>query len=472
VTTSPPGTGATGAAGIAAATRGAPAAGPRLWRSPWPAEDGGPRRQQASREPGGLSIAAGDRLELAAVRDAFASTMIVLREPGEVLALRHTLGTRPLRDPTESWVERLDPRTLAPLAVSPRLPGGPFWPGGVAAHADGALYVVHGRHCHRLSADLEVLAARELPQPRPYNSFVVLSDGTLVMKEIDRELRAPAHLTVLDPSTLEPRCPELALEEPAIARLSADGDDVYIVGTTTVWRYRWDGERLERDPEWQVRYHGGPRHSYGWDPVIAGGQLWFMDNGHHDYATTMRGAGLAAGPVRLLRASLTDPQDVEAVEISGLPRGTVTNPPLYDPVRRIALGYDSGNGVVQAFRFRNQLQPLWRAKLDHAAHMVLFPATGELVLHDFRGPRFSRTWLGRRLGQAGSGLARSPRIRRAVARGSADQVVVVDIESGAERARCPVPSLFQSVLFPAPGFARDLYWCTFSTLARLEVVPA
>jgi hypothetical protein len=29
--------------------------------------------------------------------------------------------------------------------------------------------------------------------------------------------------------------------------------------------------------------------------------------------------------------------------------------------------------------------------------------------------------------------------------------------------------MFQSVLFPAPGWDRDLYWCTFSTLARLAV---
>jgi hypothetical protein len=32
--------------------------------------------------------------------------------------------------------------------------------------------------------------------------------------------------------------------------------------------------------------------------------------------------------------------------------------------------------------------------------------------------------------------------------------------------------MFQSVLFPAPGWGRDLYWCTFSTVARLEVAPA
>ncbi len=48
--------------------------------------------------------------------------------------------------------------------------------------------------------------------------------------------------------------------------------------------------------------------------------------------------------------------------------------------------------------------------------------------------------------------------------------MIVDIETGDERARARVPSMFQSVVFPAPGFDRDLYWCTFSTLARLEVV--
>lgn len=69
-----------------------------------------------------------------------------------------------------------------------------------------------------------------------------------------------------------------------------------------------------------------------------------------------------------------------------------------------------------------------------------------------------------------SGLAQSASLRRAMSRRASDEVVVLDIGTGLERARCPVPTMFQSVLFPAPGLERDLYWCTFSTLARLEVV--
>lgn len=440
-------------------------------RGRWPAEDGGATREQACPPPAGLRISANERLELAARRDAFASTMIVLREPGEVFVLRHTMGRRPLRDPSECWVEKLDPLTLEPVSASPRLAGGPFWPGGLAVHADGSLHAVHGRHCHRLSAGLELLATRQLPHNRPYNSFVSFKDGTLVMKETDRELRRPAHLSLLDPEGLEPRAPDEVVEEPSIARLSADGDVLYVVGTTTIWRYHWDGHRCTRDERWHFSYHGGPAHSYGWDPVISGGHVWFLDNGSHDYSSTMRGAGLAKGPIRLVRVSISDCADVEAVEVSGVERGTATNPPVYDPGRRIAVGYDSGNGIVQAFRFDGGLVPLWRAALNHAAHMILFPATGELVLHHHRGPGLAQTKLGRRIGQAASGLARSPRVRESLARRAADEVVVLDIESGREKARCVVPTMFQSVLFPAPGFERDIYWVTFSTLARLAVVP-
>ncbi len=446
-----------------------PGAGP-LWPGHWCAEDGGPTRRQTVRARAGLEISSQETLALAAHRDAHASTMVILRDPGEVYVLRHTLGRRPLRDETVAWVERVDPHTLAPVARSPELAGGPFWPGGLAAHGDGALHVVHGRFCHRLSAALELLGTRELPQPRPYNSFVALADGTLAMKDINRELDEPAQLTLLEPATLEPAGPELTLPEPAIARLSAEGNLLYVVGTTTVWRYHWDGRQLVRDPGWEFRYHGGTGHSYGWDPVIAGGHVWFLDNGAHDYVTTMRGAALSTGPVRLIRVSTSDCADHEIVEVSGLSRGAVTDPPLYDAERKIAVGYDSANGVVQAFRFDGRLMPLWRLELDHAAHMVFFQATGELVMHHFRSGRFARTQLARRPGRATAGLARSAAVRRAMASRTADEVVVLDIETGAERARCPVPSMSQSVLFPAPGFGRDLYWCTFSTLARLEVV--
>ncbi|MGH7804875.1 MAG: hypothetical protein ACREQJ_11045, partial [Candidatus Binatia bacterium] len=233
-------------------------------------------------------------------RDAFAATMLVLRDPGELFALRHTLDPRALHAGVHAWVERLDPVSVAPLARSADLAGGPFWPGGMAAHANGSLYVVFGRHCHRLGADLAVQAPRELPRDRPYNSFVILDDGVLVMKDIGHDSPEPALLSVLE-ANLEPACEPVAVPERSIARLSADGNTVYVVGDTSIFRFHWHpaARRLVRDDAWQFRYRTERGQSYAWDPVLAGGHAWFMDNGDHDYVTAMLGAGRAPGAIHL-----------------------------------------------------------------------------------------------------------------------------------------------------------------------------
>jgi hypothetical protein len=441
------------------------------WNSPWPAEDGGPRRAQAPHGLAGLRLGAGERLQVTS-RDAFAATMLVLREPGELFLLRHTLDPRALDHPSTAWVERLDPVTLAPLARSADLAAGPFWPGGLAVHANGSLYVVFGRYCHRLGADLSLQGSFELPRARPYNSFVILDDGVLVMKDIGVATAEPARLTVLEPM-LERACDDVAVPERSIARLGADGNTVYVVGDATTFRFHWDRAacRLVRDDAWQYRYRTNADQSYAWDPVLEGGHAWFMDNGDHDYVTTMLGAGRAAGPIHLFRVSLADACDATSVGISGLPHGTCTNPPLYDAARRVALGYDSGNGVLAAFRVddRGALAPLWRRDVATAAHLLHYPDTGEVVVDDFRSRTAPRSARLRSLSRRAAGLVVRPAIRGLLSRFSRDDVVVLDVETGAERARASVPSLFQSVLFPAPGWNRDFYYCSFSTIARIAV---
>ncbi|MEA2420806.1 MAG: hypothetical protein QOE60_3012 [Thermoleophilaceae bacterium] len=437
-----------------------------LWPSPWPAEDGGPARPQTPRDTPGLGLTEGERLQVTS-RDALASTMLVLRDPGELFLLRHTLGPHGPDDPVETWVERIDPITLAPLGSSPRLPAGPFWPGGLVAHANGSLHVTAGRWCHRLSADLRVLGSRELPHPRPYNSLVVLASGVLVMKDLDRSAATPTTLSVLDPETLEPLDVQEA-PEPSIARLSAVGDTVYLVGDHTLSRWDWDGRRLARDESWELRYRTDAGQGYGWDVVLAGGHAWLMDNGEHDYVTTMLGAGVASGPVHLVRVSLTDASDHELVPVCGAPGGAVTNPPLFDPERQLAVAYDSANGVLAAFELRDgRLQPRWRRELNSAGHLLLFGDTGELVAYDFHPLPGAGTRLARSLGARGARLVQSRRFRQAAARLAHEDVLVLDLETGVERARATVPSMFQSVLFPCPGWSRDFYYCSFSTVARI-----
>jgi hypothetical protein len=49
-----------------------------------------------------------------------------------------------------------------------------------------------------------------------------------------------------------------------------------------------------------------------------------------------------------------------------------------------------------------------------------------------------------------------------------DDAVLVDIETGDERARVSTGSPVQSVLFPAVGWNDDLYLCSFTTLTRVH----
>jgi hypothetical protein len=448
------------------------------WPRAWTCEDGGPRRWGSAAPQPGLGIQPGERLELTAVRDAFATDALLRREPGELYALRHPIPIRgPQSTPVEGWVERLDPETLAVTASTPRLPGGAYWPGGIAAHANGDLHMVFGRWAHRLSPGLDVLASHRLPVPRPHNSFVVLDGGELITKDCDAPAgREPSTVSALDPETLLPAAPALRLPEPSIARLSSDGESVIAVGTTTVFRLRLDRDRgrIVID-DWRPRYGPAPERSYGWDPVITDEHVFWIDNGRNRTDRTMLGSGEQASPVRLWWARHDDDDDdaVRSVEISGLPYGTESNPPGWDPQRGVVVAYDAGNAVVRAWRLRgDELEDLWRRDgLAHAGHLIVYPDTRELVVQDWRDwepwRRPAVRPLTRALGQV---LAQSRGARAASLRLGRDQLVVLDLDTGEEKGRLEIPSPSQAFLFPAPGFGRDIYYQSLTTIARVAVV--
>jgi hypothetical protein len=84
------------------------------------------------------------------------------------------------------------------------------------------------------------------------------------------------------------------------------------------------------------------------------------------------------------------------------------------------------------------LRPLWRKRdFGCASHMLLYPESGEVVVNDYRD--------------------------------FGEEVVVLDIASGAEKGRVRVGGWSQGVVFPSPGFSRDVYWSSMSRLARIHV---
>lgn len=411
--------------------------------SPWPCEDGGPDRRQRPVRPFASPLAG--RAVTVTTRIAPVVTMAVTRDPGELFLLRHGVG-----DGATSLVEQIDPVTLEPLRSSVELAGGPGWPGSIAVHASGDLYVVFGRYAHRLRPDLSVVASRRLPRDLPYNGFVVLDSGLLVTKDfagsrpghpIPPEARRPAELVVMEPERLEivARC---ELDEPSIARLSAVGDEVFVVGETSLIRLRVDASSgtVTLPAGARVAYRTGAGQGYGWDCVIAAGAAWWLDDGEGSdrFAGSLLGLGLAEVPLHLVRQDLATGALVLA-EICGRPGGLIANPPVVDEARSIAVGYDSGNGVVTAFDIGadGALERRWTRRQAHASHLVLSSETGELVTGDF-----------------------DPSLGR-------EDLVVLDLETGEETARVATGSPVQSVLFPACGFGDELYWCTLASISRI-----
>ena len=413
------------------------------WSGPWPGEDGGPRRLGVPADASPVPvIVAGTPVDVVSRTDPLV-TMVVTRDPGEVYLLRNGMGP----DVTCS-VERIDPDTLAPVADSGPLAGGRMWPGGLAAHANGSLYVVFGSHAHRLAPDLTVLATAELPRDRPYNSFVILPDGTLVTKDFAGSLpgapvapdeREPCELVALEPDGLTV-VDRHVLPEPSIARLSSDGDHVYVVGDASLLRVGWDG-RFVPDPGFRAAYLTEEGQTYGWDCVLALGAAWFLDNGDGstNFDGSFRGKGISTTPLQLIRVDLAD-GSVSSAAVSEAGGGLITNPPIVDEERRIAVGYDSGNGVMAGFDIGADggLTPRWRRDHDHASHLLLLPGSGALVTGDHDRERM------------------------------VEQVVVVDIASGAELVRADTEGPLQSAVFPALGWDTTVYWCSLSTVSRLR----
>lgn len=215
---------------------------------------------------------------------------------------------------------------------------------------------------------------------------------------------------------------------------------IYIVGTHTLFRLHWTGTDLVLAPGFAARYRTLDGQTYGWDPVLALGAAWFLDDGEGSerFAGTFRGQGISPSPLHLVRVDLADGA-VGLTEICGQPNGLVANPPLVDEDRRIVVGYDSSNGVLAAFDVAPDggTTPRWRRDQDHACHMLLLAHAGLLVTNDYDAGR------------------------------AVDDVVLVDIETGADRARVPTASPLQSVLFPAVGWNDDVYLGSCTTLSRI-----
>ncbi len=92
-----------------------------------------------------------------------------------------------------------------------------------------------------------------------------------------------------------------------------------------------------------------------------------------------------------------------------------------------------------------KLTPLWRNDFRNTVQMMLYADTGELVLEDAPG-------------------------LLPMAEPQEGEAVVVDIETGQERARAPIGARASLGMFLCPGFGRDFYAVSgWGPIARIFV---
>ena len=217
-----------------------------------------------------------------------------------------------------------------------------------------------------------------------------------------------------------------------------------MIGDTHAMRLHWDPARclLTEDEGWTTRYLLYEGQTFGWDAVIEDGYAWFLDNGEgtSSFGPSFRGKGASTAPLHLVRVPLKGGPP-EFLEVCGKTGGIIANPPAVDATRHIAVGYDSGNGIVTAWRYDFPGGPrrLWQREQHQAGHMIVFPDTGELVSYDYDHERGS------------------------------ENCVILDIESGEEKGRVAINSPVQCVVFPSVGWRRDVYVTTFATVARVYI---
>lgn len=389
--------------------------------------------------------------------------MTIEREPGQW----YLGGTMPAFSgpPPYGWVERIDPETLDALACSPQLPCGEHvWCGAILAHANGSIMSVNGSYLHRLDPDdLSVLVERQLPVDRSHNGLLALADGSLVTKDLRLEGQGGTTITRLDPDSLAVIGKPLCLPEGSMGRMAvdvrADGTDlIYVPGAEHLWRVTVVGDDLVIDVDWQPRYRrAADRYGLSWDACLSGDTCWFMDcgdilsvrrihgtepNGRYE---TAPGNSLSwrldapwDGPQRLHRVSLENPEAHLSVEPFGTAGGGIIAPPVHVAEAEMAIAWDSINGGLAGVSTGDGgLDVAWQLDIRASMQPVVFPDSGELVINDFTAD-------------------------------GDDDLVVVDVSSGALIDRVATGSRVANGMFLSAGGNRDVFYCSTLTVARVS----
>ncbi len=427
---------------------------PGYFKSTWPVECGGNRRQKSSK---GRLNAENAVAEVQTVPSDKWNVMVIKRDAGEFYlggTMPYFFGPEPY-----GWVQKFDPITLETLSESPKLPcGGHVWCGAIAAHENGNIIKVNGNYMHSLDRNCGVVKETKLPIDRAHNGLLVLSDGTIVTKDCRLEGQGNSSITRLDPNTLETLDAPLSLPEGSMGRiasdLSSDGEFIFVPGIEKIWKIRVSEEGLEVEDDWAPRYRElNGNQGLAWDGCISDDYIWIMDNGDIDSVRSIYGVHPNGrfkeyqslswrspapwkGKQRLIRISLAS-GELNFIEPFAKGGGGIIAPPVNIPEFNMCVAWDSINGGIAGISYsEEELEVSWKKDLRATMQPVVFPDSQELVINHYEKGR--------------------------------DQIVVLDILSGEILSQVDVNSSLANGMFLTPGNNRDIFYCSTGAFSRIS----
>lgn len=344
------------------------------------------------------------------------------------------------------FVAAVDPKTLQrrwETRIPDTKPAGQWsYPGVLLVHGNGDLYAVYGNIMVRLDAGTgEVLARAELPEDpngtgAAYNGMVVMPDGHIVAKKIERgpcptsvptpginaspgalagltcaNLNAlPSLMLVIDPDDLHVES-SLVPPEPVTGRITTarlDGTDyVFAAGRDTLRRFTYAGGTLTPDDGWgPVTYRTGNQQP-GTGPGVLGHFLVVQTNFLP-----------SSEPMTITAVDLRDDRKVFTARPFGAPSLEVSKAAL-DTATMTAITHDFTAGQMAALHLDPErgFTTRWKKDLASLAFTALVgPAKDrEIVIPDLGGGEEHVVWLDENTGEE---RARSSTLSRVPAPGN------------------------------------------------------
>ena len=185
------------------------------------------------------------------------------------------------------WMaSKIEPESLEILGETPKLPcGDHVWCGAIAAHQNGNIIKVNGNYMHSISKDCEVIKETKLPIDQAHNGLLILSDGTIVTKDLFRRSRLFNNYKI--DQNLDVLHEPMQLPEGSMGRIASDktedGEFIFIPGIEKIWKIKVLPKDLEITSDWSPNYRkSNDDQGLSWDGCISDGSLWLMNNGDID----------------------------------------------------------------------------------------------------------------------------------------------------------------------------------------------